>query len=58
MLFRSYDPKLVMLLQSKMNGGAMAAPEEVAAIFAYLASDEAKYLTGGTYVIDGGQLAG
>jgi meso-butanediol dehydrogenase / (S,S)-butanediol dehydrogenase / diacetyl reductase len=54
----TYDPKLVMLLNSKMNGGAMAAPEEVATIFAYLASDEAKYLTGGTYAIDGGQLAG
>ena len=54
----TYDPKLVMLLNSKMNGGAMAAPEEVAAIFAYLASDEAKYITGSTYAIDGGQLAG
>jgi len=41
-----------------MNGGAMAEPEEVAAMFAYLASDEARYLTGGTYAIDGGQLAG
>jgi meso-butanediol dehydrogenase/(S,S)-butanediol dehydrogenase/diacetyl reductase len=54
----TYDPKLVMLLNSKMNGGAMAEPEEVAAIFAYLASDEAKYITGGTFAIDGGQLAG
>jgi meso-butanediol dehydrogenase/(S,S)-butanediol dehydrogenase/diacetyl reductase len=54
----SYNPQLVMLLNSKMNGGAMAAPEEVAALFAYLASDEAKYLTGGTYAVDGGQLAG
>jgi meso-butanediol dehydrogenase/(S,S)-butanediol dehydrogenase/diacetyl reductase len=54
----TYDTKLVMLLNSKMSGGAMAAPEEVAAIFAYLASDEARYITGGTYAIDGGQLAG
>jgi meso-butanediol dehydrogenase/(S,S)-butanediol dehydrogenase/diacetyl reductase len=54
----TYNPQLMMLLNSKMNGGAMAAPEEVAAMFAYLASDEAKYLTGGTYAIDGGQLAG
>jgi meso-butanediol dehydrogenase/(S,S)-butanediol dehydrogenase/diacetyl reductase len=54
----TYDPKLVMLLNSKMNGGEMAQPEEVAAIFAYLASDEAKYITGGTFAIDGGQLAG
>ena len=54
----TYNPQLMMLLNSKMNGGAMAAPEEVAAMFAYLASDEAGYLTGGTYAIDGGQLAG
>jgi meso-butanediol dehydrogenase/(S,S)-butanediol dehydrogenase/diacetyl reductase len=54
----TYDPKLMMLLNSKMNGGAMAAPEEVAAMFAYLASDEAKYVTGGAFAIDGGQLAG
>jgi meso-butanediol dehydrogenase/(S,S)-butanediol dehydrogenase/diacetyl reductase len=54
----SFNPQLMMLLNAKMNGGAMATPEEVAALFAYLASDEAKYLTGGTYAIDGGQLAG
>ncbi len=54
----TYNPQLMMLLNSKIDGGAMAAPEEVAAMFAYLASDEAKYLTGGTYAIDGGQLAG
>jgi meso-butanediol dehydrogenase/(S,S)-butanediol dehydrogenase/diacetyl reductase len=41
-----------------MNGGAMAQPEEVAAIFAYLASDEGRYITGATFAIDGGQLAG
>jgi len=54
----TYNPQLLMLLQSKMNDGAMATPEEVATIFAYLASDEARYITGGTFAIDGGQLAG
>ncbi len=54
----SFDPQLLALLNSKLNGGAMAEPEEVAAIFAYLACDEAKYITGATYAIDGGQLAG
>lgn len=52
------DPKLLALLNSKMDGGAMAEPEEVAALFAYLGSDEARYVTGATVAIDGGQLAG
>jgi meso-butanediol dehydrogenase/(S,S)-butanediol dehydrogenase/diacetyl reductase len=56
--YDTFDTKLVMLLNSKLNGGAMAGPDEVAAIFAYLASDEARYITGGAFAIDGGQLAG
>jgi len=36
----------------------MAEPEEVATMFAYLASDEARYVTGATFAIDGGQTAG
>jgi 3-oxoacyl-[acyl-carrier protein] reductase len=32
-------------------------PEEVASVFAYLASDEASFITGDTVVIDGGQIA-
>ena len=35
-----------------------AQPEEVAGLFAYLASDEAAYLTGHVYIIDGGEIAG
>jgi NAD(P)-dependent dehydrogenase (short-subunit alcohol dehydrogenase family) len=33
-------------------------PEEVAAYFAFLASDEAQYLTGQICVLDGGETAG
>jgi glucose 1-dehydrogenase len=29
-------------------------PEEVAALVAFLASDEATYITGSTYFVDGG----
>lgn len=54
----TFDIQLLSLLNSKINGGAMAEPEEVAAIFAYLASDEGRYITGATFAIDGGQLAG
>ena len=35
-----------------------AMPEEVAALFAFLASDEAKYITGQFIPIDGGETAG
>lgn len=34
--------------------GRFAHPEDVAALVAFLASDEADYLTGGTYSVDGG----
>ncbi|MFQ5823995.1 MAG: SDR family NAD(P)-dependent oxidoreductase [bacterium] len=38
--------------------GRHAQPEEVAALLAFLASDEAPYITGHPYVIDGGEIAG
>ena len=36
--------------------GRMGRPEEVAGLVAFLASDEAAYITGSTYVIDGGLM--
>jgi len=35
-----------------------AEPEEVAALFAFLASSEASYITGAAIPIDGGETAG
>ena len=35
-----------------------AAPEEIAALFAFLASDDAAYMTGQVYTIDGAETAG
>ena len=35
-----------------------AQPEEVAALFAFLASDDAAYVNGQVYVIDGAETAG
>lgn len=36
----------------------LGTPQEVAAMIAFLSSDEAGFATGGTYLIDGGLLAG
>ena len=35
-----------------------AQPEEIAALFAFLASDDAAYATGHVYTLDGGEIAG
>jgi 3-oxoacyl-[acyl-carrier protein] reductase len=37
--------------------GRSGTPEEVAAVYAFLASDEASFITGELLVVDGGQLA-
>ena len=38
--------------------GRSGTPEEVAALIAFLASPEARYLTGGNYMADGGRVVG
>ena len=48
-------PKLNALL-GNIPLGRMGTPEDVAGMVAYLASDEASYVTGSTFVIDGGLM--
>ena len=54
----TFSPKLVALLNAKIDGDPMSEPEEIATLFTYLASDAARYVTGAAITIDGGQLAG
>lgn len=48
------DPKKFDKLLSEIPLHRMAKPEEIAALCAFLASDQAAYITGASYVIDGG----
>jgi NAD(P)-dependent dehydrogenase (short-subunit alcohol dehydrogenase family) len=48
---------LVMRNAPKLENG-MCEPEDIAAMFAFLASDEARKITGSLFTVDGGQLAG
>jgi 3-oxoacyl-[acyl-carrier protein] reductase len=41
---------------AKLPLGRVGKPEEVAAVFAFLASDDASFITGECIVVDGGQL--
>lgn len=47
----------IKFLVSRSPQGRLCEPEEVAALVAFLASDEAPHITGGAYIIDGGRTA-
>lgn len=50
------QPELEKLLMAEIPLNRWGQPDEVAGLAVYLASDEASYVTGSTYFIDGGML--
>jgi len=53
-----YTPEMRRLFAAKIPLQRLGRPEDVAALFAFLASDDATFITGQYFVIDGGEIAG
>jgi NAD(P)-dependent dehydrogenase (short-subunit alcohol dehydrogenase family) len=53
-----YTPEMIQAVNDKIPLRRHAQPAEIAGLFAFLASDEAAYLTGQCYLIDGGETTG
>ena len=53
-----YTPEMLSACESKIPLARMGKPEDVAALFAFLASDDASFITGQAFIIDGGEIAG
>ena len=52
-----YTDEMLAAVNAEIPLGRHAQPEEIAALFAFLASDDARYITGAVLTIDGGETA-
>src|SRR5579864_4854569 len=53
-----YSDAMLAAVNEKIPLGRHATPEEIAGLFAYLASDDAAFATGHVFTMDGGETAG
>ena len=53
-----YTVEMMQAINERIPLRRHAQPEEIASLFAFLASDEARYITGQVIVIDGGETVG
>ena len=53
-MVRAMPKEVLQSMEAKVPVGRLGQPEEIASIYAYLASDEAAYINGTTISVDGG----
>ena len=53
-----YTSDMIREFENKLPLRKLGTPADVAALFAFLASEEANFITGQHFVIDGGEIAG
>ena len=57
MQMAEYTQEMFDEVNANIPLGRHADPSEIAGVFAFLASDEARFMTGHHYIVDGGELA-
>jgi NAD(P)-dependent dehydrogenase (short-subunit alcohol dehydrogenase family) len=53
-----YTPQMRKLFARKVPLNRLGSPSDVAALFAFLASEDAAFITGQSFVVDGGEISG
>ncbi|MGB3715595.1 MAG: SDR family oxidoreductase [Candidatus Promineifilaceae bacterium] len=53
-----YTPEMMQKIDENIPLSRQATPDEIAALFAFIASDDAAFITGSHIVIDGGEITG
>lgn len=56
-LLEDLSPEVLQAIAKKHGMARLGTPEEVASLAVWLASDEASFVTGAYYAVDGGYLA-
>jgi NAD(P)-dependent dehydrogenase (short-subunit alcohol dehydrogenase family) len=54
---RGAAPQVIEVMQRHLLVPELGKPEDIAAVVCFLASNEARYINGQTYIVDGGMLA-